>query len=50
MKIIESQICAAPNTLVAANNMGFHRRGEFHGGEPRKALLINYRKEEKPFR
>jgi hypothetical protein len=23
--------------------MGFHRRGEFTCGEPREALLINYR-------
>jgi hypothetical protein len=50
MKIVETQICVPPNTLVVANNMGFHRLGEFHGDESRRALLINYRKEEKLFR
>jgi len=49
MKIEETQFCVEPNTLLIANNMGFHRRGEFHGNEPRKALLINYRKAEKLF-
>lgn len=50
LKIEETQFCVAPNTLLIADNMGFHRRGEFHGSEPRKALLINYRKTEKSFR
>jgi hypothetical protein len=50
MNVVETQICVEPNTLVVANNMGFHRRGEFTGSEPRKALLINYRKEERVFR
>lgn len=49
MNINETQFCVKPNTLVITNNMGFHRRGEFHGGDPRKALLINYRYLEKPF-
>lgn len=39
----ESQICGGPNTLVIANNMGFHRRGEFHGSKPREVLLLNFR-------
>lgn len=43
MKISETQMCVEPNTLVIANNMGFHRRGAFTSSEPRKALLINYR-------
>ena len=46
MKIAESQACVEANTLVIANNMGFHRRGEFNSTRPRKALLINYRNAE----
>jgi hypothetical protein len=49
MGIIEKQLCAEPNTLLIANNMGFHRRGEFVGTAERKALLINYRNSEKVF-
>ncbi len=49
MRVRETQICVAPNTLVIADNMGFHRRGEFSGKNARKALLINFRKEEKLF-
>ncbi|MEP6903239.1 MAG: phytanoyl-CoA dioxygenase family protein [Actinomycetota bacterium] len=49
MNVQETQICVEPNTLVITNNMGFHRRGEFTGSEPRKALLINYRNAEKSF-
>lgn len=47
MGVTETQICVKPNTLVIANNMGFHRRGEFSSDLPRKALLINYRNSEK---
>lgn len=47
MGATETQICVKPNTLVVANNMGFHRRGEFPSDSPRKALLINYRNSEK---
>jgi hypothetical protein len=50
LKIEETQFCVEPNTMLIANNMGFHRRGEFHVNEPRKAILINYRKVEKLFR
>lgn len=50
MRVCETQICVAPNTLVVADNMGFHRRGEFPGELARKTLLINFRKEEKMFR
>lgn len=46
MKAVETQMCVKANTLVIANNMGFHRRGEFSCDRPRKALLINYRKAE----
>ncbi len=48
MGVAETQVCVKPNTLVIANNMGFHRRGEFSCGTPRKALLINFRNSEKP--
>lgn len=47
MKAKETQIRARPNTLVVANNMGFHRRGEFTCDRPRKALMINFRNSEK---
>ena len=47
MRVTESQICVKPNTLVVANNMGFHRRGEFAGNSTRKALVINFRNSEK---
>lgn len=49
MNVNETQVCVAPNTLVIADNMGFHRRGEFTNGEPRKALLVNYRNAEQLF-
>ena len=49
MNVSETQVCVKPNTLVIANNMGFHRRGEFTGSEPRKALLVNYRNAEPTF-
>jgi hypothetical protein len=43
MGVLESGVYVGSNTLVVANNMGFHRRGEFKVGKERKALLINYR-------
>ncbi|MCO6512768.1 MAG: hypothetical protein J5I65_18440 [Aridibacter famidurans] len=49
MNVEETQICAKPNTLVIANNMGFHRRGEFTSSTPREALLISFRNSEKIF-
>ena len=49
MKVEETQMCVKANTLVIANNMGFHRRGEFSSYRPRKAVQINYRYLEKPF-
>ena len=49
MGVQETKFCVEPNTLVIANNMGFHRRGEFTSAEPREALLINYRNEERLF-
>jgi hypothetical protein len=49
MGVQETKFCVGPNTLVIANNMGFHRRGEFTSETPREALLINYRNEERLF-
>ncbi len=49
MNVKETQICVKGNTLVIANNMGFHRRGEFPSERPRKSIQINYRYLEKPF-
>jgi hypothetical protein len=48
MDIRETQISVRPNTLVVANNMGFHRRGEFTSARPRKSIQINYRYLEEP--
>ena len=49
MGVKETQMCVKANTLVIANNMGFHRRGEFPSSRPRKTIQINYRYLEKPF-
>lgn len=49
MEVKETQMCVRANTLVIANNMGFHRRGEFLSDRPRKSVQINYRFLEKPF-
>ena len=49
MNVKETQICVKGNTLVVANNMGFHRRGEFPSSRPRKSIQINYRYVEEPF-
>lgn len=43
MNIAETHVCARANTLVIANNMGFHRRGEFSSEEPRETILLNFR-------
>jgi hypothetical protein len=39
----ETTICGKANTLVIANNMGFHKRGTFTGETSRETLLINFR-------
>jgi hypothetical protein len=49
MQIAETQICGKANTLVIANNMGFHRRGEFKGNQPRETILLNFRHLERCF-
>ncbi len=43
MRAEETHFSVRANSLVIANNMGFHRRGEFSEGRPRKAILVNYR-------
>lgn len=47
--LVETPICVKANTLVIANNMGFHRRGEFVNGATRRAILLNFRQFEKCF-
>ncbi len=49
MGVVETQICRKANSLVIANNLGFHRRGEFTGGRPRETIQINFRNLERPF-
>lgn len=49
MRVSETHLCVGPNTLLVANNMGFHRRGEFLLGTERKSILINYRNAERVF-
>ncbi|QQS42027.1 MAG: hypothetical protein IPM63_03515 [Acidobacteriota bacterium] len=49
MDVDETQFCVRPNTLLIANNMGFHRRGEFNCSTPREALLISFRNSERIF-
>lgn len=44
LNIKESPITGPANTLVIANTMGFHRRGEFEPGTIRKWILFNYRR------
>ncbi len=50
MKIVEKSICGKANTLVIANNMGFHRKGEFTDESARETILLNFRHLERPFR
>ncbi len=49
MNVRETHMCVKANTLVIANNMGFHRRGEFLCDRPRKSIQINYRHLEHSF-
>jgi len=44
LNIQESPITGPANTLVIANTMGFHRRGDFEPGNIRKWILFNYRR------
>ena len=36
-------INGGPNTLIIANTMGLHRRGDFSGTTPREMIFVNYR-------
>jgi hypothetical protein len=47
--IVETQFPVKANTLVAANNMGFHRRGEFSSTAERISVVINFRHLQRPF-
>lgn len=49
MHITETPVCGRANTLVVANNMGFHRRGEFTGAASRETILLNFRHFERCF-
>lgn len=47
--ITESQFPVKPNTLVIANNVGFHRRGQFTSGLERASIVLNFRHYQSPF-
>lgn len=47
--IRETAFCVRANTLVLANNRGFHRRGEFTSARPREMIYLNYRHLERAF-
>lgn len=49
LKVVETQFAGKANTLLIANNMGFHRRGEFYGERSRETILLNFRHLEHPF-
>jgi hypothetical protein len=49
MGLVESSICGKANTLVIANNVGFHRRGNFTSPTPRRTVLLNFRHLQRPF-
>jgi hypothetical protein len=42
MEIREEPPCGRANTLVVADTMGFHRRGEFATGRTRDLLNIRF--------
>jgi hypothetical protein len=49
MGLTETAICAKANTLVIANNVGFHRRGDFTSKVPRHTVLLNFRHLQRSF-
>jgi hypothetical protein len=49
MNIVESPVCGRANTLIIANNMGFHRRGDFSSSTPRETILLNFRHLQRQF-
>jgi Phytanoyl-CoA dioxygenase (PhyH) len=42
MNIVETPIVGKANTLIISNNMGFHRRGEFKGAQPRVTINMDF--------
>jgi hypothetical protein len=42
MEVREEPLCGRANTLVVADTMGFHRRGEFQGDRTRDLLMIRF--------
>lgn len=49
MGLTETAIAGKANTLVIANNVGFHRRGDFTSKVPRRTVMINFRHLQRPF-
>lgn len=49
MGLTETAIAGKANTLVIANNVGFHRRGDFSSSVPRRTVMINFRHLQRPF-
>jgi hypothetical protein len=49
MGIVETSICGKANTLIIADNLGFHRRGDFLCDTPRETILLNFRHLQRPF-
>ena len=49
LRLVETPICGKANTLVIANNVGFHRRGDFTSRTPRQTVLLNFRHLQRPF-
>ncbi len=49
MGLVETPICGKANTLIIANNVGFHRRGDFTSHTPRRTVLLNFRHLQRPF-
>ena len=49
MGLVETPITGKANTLIIANNVGFHRRGDFTSRTPRRTVLLNFRHLQRPF-
>jgi hypothetical protein len=47
--LVETPIRGKANTLIIANNVGFHRRGDFTSRTPRRTILLNFRHLQRPF-
>jgi hypothetical protein len=43
MNVVETSICGKANTLIIANNIGFHRRGDFSSDRVRETIMVNFR-------